>query len=99
MTRINSTTKKGIQIISDLTRTSYKGYSFEDVYKTASSAKWRAWHDIERRASSTPGYENNLHIVGASSHFFSTIYSYIEDGMRHIIYDTHCNTYEVVTAA
>lgn len=99
MTRINATTKKGSQIIDDLYRTSYKGYSFEDVYKSASSAKWRAWHEIEYRAMNTQGYEHNLHIVGASSHFFSTIYSYVEDGMRHIIYDTHSNTYEVVTAA
>lgn len=64
-----------------------------DAYEKPSAAKARAWREIESRAQQTPGYAHDLKITGASSHFFSTIYSYIEDGVRHIIRDTHAATY------
>lgn len=93
MVEIKQNTKKAAEMIDDLNRSYYRGWSFWDVYGRASDTKRRAWEQIEDRARNTPGYEHNLHITGASSHFFSTIYSYIEDGVRHIIKDTASYTY------
>lgn len=93
MTEIKAGTKKAQEMQNDLTATYCRGRTFEDVYKTASTAKSCAWYQIKERAENTPGYNHDLHITGASSHFFSTIYSYIEDGITHIIRDTHTATY------
>ena len=99
MTEIKATTKKGKEMQHDLFNTYYRGRSFWDVYGRASAAKRRAWEEIERRALATPGYCGDLHICGASSHFFSTIYSYIEDGVRHIVKDTASYTYHTTIPA
>ena len=80
--------------------TYYKGRRLEDVYGSCSSAKWRAWHDIERQCCELQG--ENLHITGAGSHFFSCIYAYpiIDSESGEILEmvirkETASNTYEL----
>ena len=97
MTEIKASTKKGQWIIDDLGR---RGYSdIFDAYNRPSGHKVSAWRDIVDRAISTPGYNHDLHIVGASSSFFSTIYSYTDDAGKHVVKDTYADTYHVLIPA
>ena len=78
-------------------------------YERPSQAKIQAWVDILEAYQSNAGvhevtikdikhnieYRNDLCVVGASSHFFSTIASF-EDLDTRVIYlvkETHANTY------
>ena len=92
---VKATTKQGQGIIHDL-HTRYGHDDIWDAYTRPSAAKVRAWRQIEATATTTPGYNHDLQIVGASSHFFSTVYSYTDADGQHIIKDTHANTYEVI---
>lgn len=98
MTEIKNTTKKALGIMNDLL---YRGY--DDIYSAygrPSYYKVNAWREIEERARATSGYNHDLHIVGASSHFFSTVYSYTEeDGTLCIVKDTHANTFIIKVPA
>lgn len=78
-------------------------------YERPSQNKINAWDDIQSLYNSDLGvheviikgkkhhlqYQYDLKIVGASSHFFSTIASFedIDDGVIYLIKETHCNTY------
>lgn len=73
-TRVNPGTRKAQELISDMFRSYYKGRTLYDCYGSCSSAKRRAWEEISRQCNELDG--ENLHIVGAGSHFFSCIYAY-----------------------
>ena len=98
MTTIKNTTKAGKAIISDLYRNGeaniFEAYGRPSIYKI------NAFKEIENRANNTPGYNHDLHICGAGSHFFSTVYSYTnESGDLVIVKDTASNTYMVTIPA
>lgn len=100
MTKVNPGTKKAQELIHDMFRSYYKGRTLGECYGSCSSAKWRAWHDIERKCQELNG--ENLHITGAGSHFFSCIYAYpITDDNGEITdmvirKETASNTYELM---
>lgn len=94
MTEIKNTTKAGQAILSDYNRPTAARTIYE-AYGRPSAAKVRAYEDIARRAADTPGYNHDLKVCGAGSHFFSTVYSYTEDGTTYVIKDTPSNTYKV----
>ena len=100
MTKVNPGTRKAQELIHDMFHTYYKGRRLEDCYSSCSSAKWRAWHDIENQCYELNG--EDLHITGAGSHFFSCIYAYpITDKETGEVTDmvirkeTASNTYEL----
>ena len=78
-------------------------------YERPSQSKIRAWHSIEDDYNSNEGvhqinikgvtktlcYNHDLKIVGASSHFFSTIASFedLDTGEIWLVKETHVNTY------
>ena len=96
MTEIKNTTRKAKEIISDSHRAGYP--TIYDAYERPSRAKVKICEEIRNRAAATPRYNNDFRIIAACSHFFSTIYSYIENGHRVIIKDTKSYTYKVVEA-
>lgn len=100
MTKVNPGTKKAQELIHDMFHSYYKGRTLGECYGSCSSAKWRAWHDIENQCYELNG--EDLHITGAGSHFFSCIYAYpITDKETGEITDmvirkeTASNTYEL----
>lgn len=78
-------------------------------YERPSQNKVDAWNDIVSLYNSNIGvhsvkikgvehtlqYNYDVKMVGASSHFFSTIASFedLDDGKTYLIKETHCNTY------
>ena len=52
-----------------------------------------AFDEIKRRACSTNGYNHDLKITGAGSYSYSTMYSYTENGVTNVVYDTKDNTW------
>lgn len=96
MTEIKNTTKKALEIIADASRAGYA--TIYDAYERPSRAKVKICEEIRNRAEATPGYNHDFKIVSACSHFFSTVYSYMENGHRVIIKDTKSNTYKVAEA-
>lgn len=98
MIEVKHTTKKAQEIISDLNRSG--AYDIFEAYDRPSCYKVSAWQEIVKRANDTAGYNYDLHICGANSSFFSTVYSYTtESGEKVIIKDTASNTYKVVIPA
>lgn len=93
MEELKNTTQKAQGIISDYRRTAAR--TIFEAYTRPSSNKIRAYYDIEKRAKETPGYNYDLKVVGAGSHFFSTVYSITENGTTYVIKDTRANTYKV----
>lgn len=93
MTTINKGTKKALAIISDLKRPGAR--SIYEAYGRPSYRKVNAFNAIHERALATEGYNNDLHISGAGSSFFSTVYSFTVNGITTIIKDTPSNTYAV----
>ena len=94
MTKVNKGTQKANDIIRDLDyRTNWT--SIWSAYDRPSVTKVRTYEDIQRRAWETEGYNHDLHICGANSSFYSTVYSYTQDGKTYVVKDTHCNTYIV----
>ena len=93
MTEIKATTKAGQAIINELKWS--KGRDIYEAYNNPSPAKVQSFRAIERRALETEGYNHDLHIVGANSNFYSTIYTYTQDGTTYAIKDTYANTYTV----
>lgn len=95
-TKVNATTQKGQSIIRDLNY----NRACDDIFKAydrPSSRKVSSFLRIWDRAHETEGYNHDLHIVGAGSHFYSTIYSVSNaDGTTSIIKDTRDNVYEVI---
>lgn len=96
MTTIKENTKAGQAIINDYLRTMRNGKkTIYQAYGRPSSTKVESYNAIEKRAVETDGYQHDLSVCGAGSHFFSTIYSVIENGTKYIIKDTKCNVYKV----
>lgn len=78
-------------------------------YERPSQAKIQAWNDIIDEYNRNGGYievmfRGQLHhweynhdcaVVGASSHFFSTIASFtdVDTGIKYLVKETHANTY------
>lgn len=98
MKEYRANTKAAQAIIDDLNRGTNKR-TIWDAYGRPSATKVAAFKAIARRAAETIGYNFDLHIVGASSCFFSTIYSYTVDGVTTIIKDTPSQIYKVVLEA
>lgn len=92
MTKVNPNTKAAAAIIYDLYHHTDRT-SIYHAYKKPSARKWSSFHAIEARACSTPGYNHDLHITGAGSHNYSTVYSFTEDGKTYAVKDTKANTY------
>lgn len=91
-TKVNKGTQKAAGMIRDL------GYNATcrdifDAYDRPSVYKVRSFEAIKSRGLNTPGYNGDLHISGAGSSFYSTVYSVTEDGRTWIIKDTYANTY------
>lgn len=97
MTKVKANTQKGQSIIRDL-QYNRNVTDIYDAYGRPSAEKVRTFRDIERRAENTEGYNGDLHITGAGSSFYSTIYSYTVDGITTIVKDTYANTYCVILA-
>ena len=97
-TDVNKGTKQARYMHYDLNNY-YHGRDIYSAYKNPSSYKVRTFNAIRERATETPGYNHDLHIVGASSHFYSTIYTYTENGVTYIVKDTHANTYRTIKTA
>lgn len=91
MTTINKGTKLYNAIMWDYLN-SNRGDIF-NAYSKPSAAKIRSYRDIERRATGTAGYNHDLKVTAASSHFYSTIYSFIQNGIKYIVKDTYANTF------
>ena len=64
-----------------------------DAYKSPSPAKVRSYKDIENRAKDTNGYNHDLKVTGKSSNFYSTMYTFTENGKKYLVKDTYANTY------
>jgi len=92
MTKVKKNTKKANWIIYDLTHNTARRSIF-DAYVSPSAAKINSFEAIRARALSTPGYNHDLHISGAGSHNYSTVYSYTEGGITYVVKDTKCNTF------
>ena len=95
-TRINPTTKKAAAIVDEWTRHRFDRLSIHGAYGRPSSEKVSSYEAIERRAYATEGYNHDLTVTGAGSHFYSTVYSFTDGEGLHIVKDTKCNTFEVV---
>ena len=74
MTKVNMGTKKAEELIHDMFHYYYKGKTLYEVYDSCSAKKRESWEDIRRECKRLGG--ENLHITGASSHFYSCIYAY-----------------------
>ena len=97
MTTIKNTTKAGQAIINEFNYYQSKGRrGIYEAYGSPSSRKVNSYNEIERRASETNGYNHDLTVAGAGSHFFSTLYSFCDEvGKMFIVKDTASNTYIV----
>ncbi len=91
-TKVNKGTQKAAWIIWDLEHNTDKR-DIHDAYGRPSVYKVRSFEAIRDRALNTPGYNGDLHISGAGSSFYSTVYSVTADGQTWIIKDTYANTY------
>jgi hypothetical protein len=94
MTDVKATTQKGKAIIWDYDHANHQ--TIWDAYNRPSSTKVSTYLDIKDRAEATEGYNYDLSVAGAGSNFYSTVYSYTENGALNIIKDTYANTYRVV---
>lgn len=92
MTKVNPNTKAARYIIYDLYHHTDRR-SIWEAYQAPSSKKVNSYLAIKARATSTPGYNDDLHICGAGSHNYSTVYSFTEDGKTYAVKDTKANTY------
>ena len=92
MKAIKAHTALGQQIIKECTRT---GNDLFTAYEKPSHKKITAWLEIQERAKATPGYNNDLHIIGHSYHNYSTGYTYTENGKTYAVKDTKSYTYIV----
>ena len=92
MTKVNPNTKAAAAIIYDLHHNTGRRTIWE-AYQSPSSRKVSSYLAIKARATSTPGYNDDLHITGAGSHNYSTVYSFTEDGKTYAVKDTKANTY------
>lgn len=93
MTKVNASTQKGQAIIYD-----HQHARYTDIYQAygkPSTRKVRSFYEIKDRAVNTPGYNHDLRISGAGSHFYSTVYSFTQEGKTHIVKDTASNVYMV----
>lgn len=66
-----------------------------DAYKEPSCYKVNSYNAIERTAEATPGYNNDLKVVGKSCHYYSTSYSYTDGGQTFIVHNTCGHRYRV----
>lgn len=93
MTKVNKGTKKYESILWTWNNCN-KGANLYQAYATrVSQEKYDTFDAIKRRAHNTMGYNCDLKVVAASSWFYSTMYSYTENGTTFVVYDTHANTY------
>jgi hypothetical protein len=96
-TKVNPNTQKGQGIIWDYNHYKNAHRNIYQAYARPSYAKVTSCEAIEARARATAGYNGDFSVAGASSMFYSTVYSFTdEQGRTHIIKDTHANTYEVI---
>ena len=91
-TKVNKGTQKAAWIIWDLDHNTEKRDIY-DAYGRPSHEKVRTFEAIRERALDTPGYNGDLHISGAGSSFYSTVYSVTIDGTTYAIKDTYANTF------
>lgn len=96
MKAINEGTKKQAEIIWTWEHCN-KGRNLYEAYRSKVSAeKYASFNQIEQRAMRTDGYNHDLKVTGASSWFYSTMYTFTDEhGWTFIVYDTHSNTYLV----
>jgi hypothetical protein len=92
MTKINQNTKAANHMVYDLMHNTSRR-TIWDAYTRPSDAKVNSYEAIRARALNTPGYNRDLHIAGAGSHNYSTVYSYTIDGKTYVVKDTKSNTY------
>ena len=93
MKKINIGTKKYYDILWAWHNCN-KGEDLEHAYRgKVSSEKRNSFKGIWFRAHQTEGYNDDLKITGASSWFYSTMYSFTQEGRTYVVYDTHANTY------
>lgn len=85
--------KKAKEILWDYANRDYG--DIEDAYTKPSCYKVSSYREIERRAIKTEGYNYDLKVVAKSCHFYSTVYSYTQDGVKYIVKDTPSYTYRL----
>lgn len=74
----------------------YRNYYGErtlwDAYRNPSVAKENAYRYCLNLKDEKNGYDGT--VCGASCHFFSYAFKYMEDGIEHLMYITHANDYD-----
>jgi len=97
--KVNMGTMKAEELIHDMNHKHYKGTTLYEVYGSPSSAKVQSWENIRRTCDELKG--RRLHIVGASCHHYSCIYSFPITDADGVITDmvirkeTYGNTYDL----
>ena len=92
MTKVNAGTKKAEAMIWEW-ENCYKGNSVDEAYVSCSYKKQSSFEDIRLRACSTEGYNHDLKVTSAGSHFYSTMYSFTNDEGTFLVKDTASNTF------
>lgn len=93
MIKVNKGTKKYDQLLWTWNNCN-KGEDLHQAYRGAvSSEKYHTFDDIWFRATQTEGYNHDLKVTAASSWFYSTMYSFTQEDITYVVYDTHANTY------
>lgn len=86
-------TQKEIGMINNYKR-AYMS-SISELYKNASSAKWRAENYIIGEMVGKNGYD--YRVIGGNSMTFSCGYQYKDkDNMTHLVYHTAYNRYDIM---
>lgn len=91
MTEIKKGTKKAADLINEFLNTRKK--SIYEAYTKPSKRKVNAWEMIKAECAGTEGYNKDLKVTAASSHFFSTMHSFTKEGKTFIVKNTYADTY------
>ena len=92
MTKINPGTKKADAMIWEW-KNCFKGRTVTDAYGRCSYRKIESFQNIMSRCAETEGYNNDLKVTSAGSHFYSTMYSFTTEAGTFIVKDTASNIF------
>jgi hypothetical protein len=89
--RLNKETKKAQGLIWSHERANK--YTLKDAYTNPSWRKVEAYERWRQACKDLKG--TDFRITGASSHFFSLAFKYMNEGKETLVYVTHANIYEI----
>lgn len=92
MTNVNLGTKQASRMVWEWNNCN-KGNDVRIAYGKCSSIKQSSFDNIKSRACKTEGYNNDLKVTAAGSHFYSTMYSFTNDNGTFLVKDTASNTF------